>query len=176
MAYNSFAEFESGLKQAWPETKRPADKMNAYYEWYKLAKAQNKIVLGREKDLNQVIHVYGRASTGGAMLIGVKNWDIIVNDSWILGGIHGLVPFYLKTILDFDSVYNESQQRNPDPTRILYVTSREVAGLNLFGYQMTDPAHSDGLKFECNQASLAENATFKAYRDHTQAVALAVLS
>jgi hypothetical protein len=176
MTYNTYPEFEAALKQAWPESKAAIDKMMSYYEWYKLAKAQNKIVLGREKDLNQVINVYGRASVGGAMLIGVKNWDILVNDSWVMGGIHAQVPFFLKTILSFDTVYNEAQQRNPDPTRVLFVTTREVAGLSLFGYRMTDPADNDGQKFECDQPALAGNATFKAYRDHTKAVALAALS
>lgn len=176
MSYNSYPEFAAGLVQAWPEAQTADDTLKSYYEWYKLARAQNRIVLGREHDLNQFVAAYGRAGTGGAMLIGVKSWDIIVNDCWMMGGINAQIPFFLKTVLDYNAVYNTAQKANADPTRALFVTTREVAGLNLFGYSMTDPAAPDGQKFDCVQPSLAANATFKAYRQHTQAVALAARS
>ena len=58
------------------------------------------------KDLEGLRKQYGVAEQGGSMLIGVTSWDILVKDSWILGGIHEQLPFLLKTVLDFNSVYN----------------------------------------------------------------------
>ena len=180
MSYNTLADFDAALRAGWPEQAFPAEDVRMYFEWYKLAKAQERIVLGREKDLQQVISKYGRAGTGGAMLIGVKTWNIWVNDSWILGGIHAHIPFYLfaETAKNwtYDAVYNEAQAANADPTRVLFVTTREITGLNLSGYQMTDAAHPDGKKFDCTQPVLADNASFKEYREHARAVGMAARS
>src|ERR1700761_4111947 len=119
--FNDFAAFHASLQQAWPEKSVPHEKARTHYEWYQKALSQKQIVLGREKDLQSLIEQYGLAEKNGSMLIGVTNWDILVNDSWILGGIHAQLPFLLKTVLTFDSVYNLSQKDNPDQTRVMYV-------------------------------------------------------
>lgn len=183
--YDTFAEFDAGLKQAWPELQSASpDKIKGYYMWYTLARAQDKIVIGRQEHLEQVKRRYGVAAQGGAMLIDVKGWDIITNDSWILGGIHALNPFYLRTVLTFAAsdtagtspVYNDKEKDNPDPTRIMFATSREVSALNLFGYIMKDPNSPDGMKFECMEMGLARNANFKTYRTHTVTIGNAARS
>ena len=177
--YDSFPEFDAALKQAWPEAmSAPPDKIKGYYMWYTLARAQDKIVIGRQEHLEEVKKKYGVAGGGGAMLIDVKGWDIITNDSWIIGGIHALNPFYLRTVLTLtpsqaagtSPVYNEKEQNNPDPTRVMFATTREVSALNIFGYVMKDPNAPDGQKFECMEPNLARNASFKTYRVHTVAI------
>ena len=60
-------------------------------------------------------------------------------------------------------------------TRVLYVTTREIGGLNLFGY-MKDADTADGQLFKCQDTNAASDANFQAYRVHTQAAALAALS
>ena len=109
------------------------------------------------------------------MLIGVKTWDILVNDSWILGGIHAQLPFLLKTVLTCNTVYNVDQKDNPDQTRVMYVTTREIAGLNLFGYRK-NADNAEGQLFLCEDKNAADDANFQSYRIHTQAVAAAALS
>ena len=91
--FNDFGAFHASLQQAWPEKNVPQEKAKVYYEWYQKAKAQKQIVLGREKDLESLKEKYGLAEKNGSMLIGVKNWDILVNDSWILGGFTCSCPF-----------------------------------------------------------------------------------
>jgi len=173
--FNDFGAFQASLQQAWPEKNVAQEKAKTYYEWYQKAKSQKQIVLGREKDLEGLKEKYGLAEKNGSMLIGVTSWDILVNDSWILGGIHAQLPFLLKTVLTYNSVYNLDQKDNPDQTRVMFVTTREIAGLNLFGYRKnTDSA--DGQLFLCEDKSAASDANFQSYRMHTQAVAAAALS
>jgi hypothetical protein len=183
--FTDFGAFFASIQDAWDVDQAKA---NAYYVWYLSARAQNKIVLGREKDLESLKKEYGLAEEGGSMLIGVKTWDIMVNDSWILGGIHAQSPFLLKTVLTFDSVYNvkgwqelnaaQKQKKEPPPidkTRVMFVTTREIAGLNLFGYRK-NTENADGQLFLCEDKNAARDANFQDYRMHTQAVAAAALS
>jgi hypothetical protein len=173
--FNDFGAFHASLQQAWPEKNVPQEKAKAYYEWYQKARLQKQIVLGREKDLEGLKALYGVAEKNGSMLIGVTNWGILVNDSRILGGIHGQMPFLLKTVLAYSTVYNVAQKDNPDQTRVMYVTTREIAGLNLFGYRR-NADNADGQLFLCEDKNAATNANFQSYRIHTQAVAAAALS
>jgi len=172
--FNHLGAFQASLQQAWPE-KDLTRTAPTYYEWYQKARSQKEIVLGREKDLESLKKQYGVAEEGGSMLIGVKTWDILVNDSWILGGIHAQLPFLLKTVLTFASVYNVEQKNNPDQTRVMYVTTREIAGLNLFGYKK-DKEDAEGQHFLCTDKNSASDANFESYRMHTQAVGAAALS
>jgi hypothetical protein len=171
--FNDFGTFYAYLTVAWQNV--PQEKATGYYKWYQKALSQKQIVLGREKDLETVKKEYGLAEEGGQMLIGVKTWDILVNDSWILGGIHAQLPFLLKTVLTFDSVYNVEQKNNLDQTRVMYVTTREIAGLNLFGYKK-DKEDAEGQHFLCTDKNAASDANFESYRMHTQAVGAAALS
>ena len=171
--YNDYGSFESGLLQAWPEADK--GKLEAYYEWYKRAGKQDKLVLGHGMHLELVKEKYGTADQGGTLLIGIKDWDPIVNDCWIMGGIHSTKPFYLMSVLSYNTVYNKKEASNPDPTRVMYVTTREVAGLNLFGYTRIQ-CTSDGQEYACIETDAACNATFRDYRIHAEAVALAAKS
>lgn len=190
--FNDFGAFHLSLQQAWNEAKRDEEKRTGkpiptaekeltqekaktYYEWYQKARSQKEIVLGREQDLESLKKQYGVAEEGGSMLIGVTKWDIWVNDSWILGGIHAQVPFLLKTVLTFDSVYNMGETKNEDQTRVLFVTTREIAGLNLFGYRK-NKEDADGQLFLCEEKGAASGANFQSYREHTLAVVEAVFS
>jgi hypothetical protein len=146
---------------------------NVYWEWYSMARGQKEIILGRGQDIRSLVKEYGYAQAGGSILLGAQTWDILVNDCWILGGVHSHAVFYLKTVLSQDTVYSAADKGRTDPTRILYVTTREIAGLNLFGYSMTDSKDARGQKLECTQPALADRATFGEYHAHVQAIARA---
>ena len=191
--FNDFGAFYASLKQGWKAAKKatkedakpgtePPDegltqeKAKTYYEWYQKARSQKEIVLGREKDLESLKKQYGVAEEGGSMLIGVNGWDIWVNDSWIMGGIHSQLPFLLKTVLTFASVYNtKKEDYETNKARVLFVTTREIAGLNLFGYRKNKD-DADGQLFLCEEKGSASGADFLSYFEHTRAVVLAALS
>ena len=64
--FNDFAAFHASLQQAWPEKNVPQEKANTYHEWYKKARSQKQIVLGREKDLQSLVKQYGLAEKNGS--------------------------------------------------------------------------------------------------------------
>ncbi|MFH0242839.1 hypothetical protein ACGRHY_10435 [Streptomyces sp. HK10] len=60
-------------------------------------------------------------------ILHTRNWSILVNDSWLLGGVHSGVPFYLAS---------ERRQENLYLAPKLKVFGRELANLRSFGYQI----------------------------------------
>lgn len=175
MAYRDFGQFRSAFL-AIPGIGKPGDdKLKLYHEWYKCALSQEEIILGRREDLRSLVKRYGYAQSGGNILLGATTWDIHVNDCWILGGVHAHAKFYLASVLSNDSVYNAADARKyeaTDCTRVLYVTVREIAGLNLFGYTRSEEKTPKGQLFVCKQPQLADEATFSAYYQHVELVSL----
>ncbi|WP_240135088.1 hypothetical protein [Streptomyces sp. MUM 178J] len=60
-------------------------------------------------------------------ILHTRNWSILVNDSWLLAGVHSGVPFYLAS---------ERRQENLYLVPKLKVFGRELANLRSFGYQI----------------------------------------
>jgi hypothetical protein len=83
---------------------------------------------------------------------GEKNWHFLINDSWILGGVHAQREFYLASPRVKDNIHDGEH---------LTVTGRELTGLRAFGYRIhqlmdgSEMAHcvNEGL---ANAASLAK--------------------
>ena len=81
-------------------------------------------------------------------------WSIPLNDSWLMGGIHAQLPFYLAS--------PRTKQNIVDPTFGVTVTGRELIGLMEFGYGL-NPNTRLGEVFECDEPAKAVAATFVAY-------------
>lgn len=88
-------------------------------------------------------------------------WSIPLNDSWLLGGIHVRLPFYLAS--------PRTEQNLVDRTYGFTVTGRELIGLTTFGYALNSNT-SLGEVFECADTSKATLATFCRYETTFQAV------
>jgi hypothetical protein len=126
---------------------------------------------------------------GPGSILSDRKWNPLLNDAWLLGGVHGMQDFHLLTegvgSITFDIVATRravfgtaapGHQRTPiqkwknwflrNP-QILYerwgprVFAREALGLMAFGYQ---PVFSDHeLGFQCVNAQAATGATFRRY-------------
>lgn len=83
-----------------------------------------------------------------------KYWSIPLNDSWLMGGIHARLPFYLAS--------PRTKANIVDPAFGFTVTGRELIGLTTFGYQV-NPNTRLGEVFECKAAGKATSATFMQY-------------
>ena len=90
--------------------------------------------------------------TGNIQLL--DKWAPVVNDSWVLGGVHRRAQFELvsvrslKNLWDFENKYH-------------VVTAREILGLLHFGYAMTQGPAS--LWFTCIDVAKANAATLEEY-------------
>ena len=84
----------------------------------------------------------------------LDKWAPVINDCWILGGVHRRADFELvsirtlKNLWDFDKGFH-------------VVTAREILGLLNFGYSLKP--QPEVLKFVCTDPGKAQAATIQAY-------------
>lgn len=90
-------------------------------------------------------------------ILGAAEWDKRINDTWVLAGIHGMLPAYCASPL--------TQGNLLDDTYFLSMTGREVAGLLMFGYRkvISNTTGKLGDVLECKDNLAAFKATYSAY-------------
>ena len=101
-----------------------------------------------------------------------QNWIPFINDSWLLGGVHSLQPFYLevsntkeeerkigKPLVSDRDVWDSNADSGVGRLKIL---GREIACLYAFGYRqiVSQSAAWSGITFAPTQKSLATDASF----------------
>jgi hypothetical protein len=87
-------------------------------------------------------------------ILAAGGWDLVVNDTWVLAGVHGLLPFYCASLMNAANLL--------DDTYGVTITGREVLGLLTFGYKFL--CHDKlGHLFEVKDKALASAATFEKY-------------
>lgn len=89
----------------------------------------------------------------GAVL-NTNAWTPVLNDSWILGGVHANLPFYLASPRE-EATFASRQHR-------LSVTARELVGLTNFGYEVVQQDKL-GEVMVCKDEKAAKKASFAAY-------------
>jgi hypothetical protein len=180
MHYDSLPGFKDALQQAGFEG--PASRIEILFEYYKHARRQSGLILGRLDDIKPLAEKYGTAFEGGKgqLLITPQGyndettrkqsakWTVWLNDSFILGGIHGHALFYLKGNPDALDYADEKSRF------VFNVTQRELIGLLTFGYSWGKGDDPRGLEYKCTNALLADGATFKSYVDKVQELSGAV--
>jgi hypothetical protein len=138
------------------------------YCWLAYSKASNApgaMLIGRTGDLWVAEHLQraGFTSTDKQKLWDphtkgniqvLDKWAPVVNDCWVLGGVHRFADFKLvsvramKNLWDFEKGFH-------------VVTAREILGLLSFGYSFQEG--SDGVKLTCTDQGKAQSATIGAY-------------
>ena len=116
-------------------------------------------VSGAKDMVAQNFGVTAESSGPGDKFIGAilaaGGWNYAVNDAWVLGGVHGMLPVYCASALTKDNMI--SARRNA-----LTITGREVLGLLTFGYKMVSHAKL-GMAFQCEDWRAAKAASFEQY-------------
>ena len=93
-------------------------------------------------------------ATLGSVLHYPQGWSFLMNDSWVLGGVHGQVEFHLAS----PRVAGNIQ----DAQGFLTVTGRELTGLRAFGYMITKMVNGTEIA-HCVDESKAASATLSRY-------------
>jgi hypothetical protein len=70
------------------------------------------------------------ATKGNALQM--DKWSPVLNDAWVLGGVHRLADFVLHSPRSFENLWENSNSRVG-----MVVTARELMGLVAFGYVRT---------------------------------------
>jgi len=156
MRYETFPQFKGRIQDAgFKGTDAQCDILFAYYTH---ARRQASLILGRLTPQGYNDEMSKKQG---------QKWSIWLNDSFILGGIHSRIRFYLKSSPDaLDYV-------DPKNQHVFNVTQRELIGLTTFGYSRSTGTDPKGLAYTCTSTPLADAATFKAYADQVQALASA---
>jgi hypothetical protein len=89
----------------------------------------------------------------GSILHYNKDWHFLLNDSWLLGGVHAEAEFHLASPRHRDNVV--------DPAGgYLTVTGRELTGLKEFGYRFVSAGYLDQEIAICSNKAAARAADF----------------
>jgi hypothetical protein len=133
-------KINEGLARENPKIRRDFLQELTEYCWRAYSKAvcgTGDLVIGRVHHLGaaglyiKVAEIAGTMFEGGAAgnLLKVDKWARVVNDSWILGGVHRGATFRLASPLILENLWSAADG-------YLIVTAREVLGLLRFGYQL----------------------------------------
>lgn len=93
----------------------------------------------------------------GAPIIDTSNWTLLVNDAWLLGGIHNFAQFQLASFITMGNIYKTLGGFGNQLT----VTGRELVGLKTFGY--TKRELLIGSVLVCTDLNRAKSANFNEY-------------
>lgn len=144
------------------------------------ANTNNKrLVAGLIDDLHVALEKLGRTSLHQkGSVLRTSAWSIFLNDSWILGGIHGHINFELISIPSNESIISKDYKKGDPADRIFRVTGRELIGLTSFGYAQVygpvekisseiRPSHLPycNALIQCVDKGAANDATFTRYRE-----------
>ena len=87
-------------------------------------------------------------------ILSVDKWAPVVNDCWVLGGVHRLADFQLVSIRSVQNLWNFKDN-------LPVVTAREILGLLNFGYSFDQKP--DVVKLVCTDKGKAQQATIRSY-------------
>ncbi|OCA52927.1 hypothetical protein [Photorhabdus namnaonensis] len=105
--------------------------------------------LGREKSENS----WNPNAQGNILM--VDKWTDVINDCWVLGGIHRHADFHLMSAEAPSNLWNHEQGYH-------IVTAREILGLLNFGYKREK--HGKQVIYRCKNPSSADRASLLPYR------------
>jgi hypothetical protein len=145
----------------------------AKYCWVaydKARRADGVQVIGRVSDIHQAIQtkisnilqnqtLLDPATHGNVLRM--DKWCLVMNDCWLLGGVHRRARFVLMSTASWKNVWNPGIGG-------FVVTAREVIGLHTFGYTRGQgpslgPGSEGTATYTCEHEGLATSADLEAY-------------
>lgn len=101
--------------------------------------------------------IVNNEGTGSILLMGDKNWNLTINDTWVLGAVHSHLPFYPASAVSRANIFEQKH--------VLSITGRELFGLALFGYrQVISEYEALGTAFLPSSITKADQATLVKYQ------------
>lgn len=119
--------------------------------WVQNSNEQNP---GIDQTTRQNFQQMNEVDYGGSVM-NSNNWTMLMNDAWVLGGIHSHTPFYLAS--------PRNQQNIAHQQYGITVTGRELLGLITFGYEIVQANPTLGEAARVLNANAANGASFDAY-------------
>ena len=177
--YNTFVQFFNAINFLLPANTQYAQAV-ACWQVYQNARdvGLDMLAMGRINRLGpqEIANLGATSQTQAGSILISNEWSIAMNDSWVIGGIHGHQPFHLASETIDANIINLQYQPGQAPERIFTVTGRELLGITTFGYSIHHQSELLGTVLTCTEPMLANGATFQAYRRQVQAAATAMVT
>lgn len=110
-----------------------------------------------EQPMMKNFGVVNNDKSGSILLMGDKNWNFTINDTWLVGAAHASLPFYPASAVSRANIFDDKY--------ILSITGRELFGLAMFGYRQVIPEYEEmGCAFEVSNPKVASAATLVKYQ------------
>jgi hypothetical protein len=112
---------------------------------------------GEEGPMIKNFGVVNNDKAGSILLMGAKNWNFTINDTWLIGAAHSKLPFYPASTVSRANIFDDKY--------VLSITGRELFGLAMFGYRQVIPEYEAlGSAFQVAHPEKAAAATLLEYQ------------
>ena len=98
----------------------------------------------------------------GGSVLNSDNWTMLMNDAWLLGGLHSTNPIYLASGRTSENV------KGTNPAYPMSVTGRELIGITSFGYEIVSGHPSLGEVARPVNQEAARSASLITYAEAVQ--------
>ncbi len=105
------------------------------------------------------------STDGSILMMGGTNWNLHVNDAWLMGGVHAYLPFYSASELNRDNLF-----RTEGKSSVLTITGRELFGLLLANYKVESGHPALGIAMVCKNKPQADRLDFSTYENAVKLV------
>jgi len=105
------------------------------------------------------------STDGSILMMGGQNWNLHVNDAWLMGGVHAYLPFYSASKLTKANIF-----RGEGASTVLGITGREFLGLLLAGYKVEKGHDALGVVMVCSDKKQADRLDFSLYEQTVQLI------
>ncbi len=116
---------------------------------------------GIDDPLRQNFARMNEGAQGGAVLNSEK-WTMLMNDAWLLGGLHSTNPFYLASGRTPENV------KGTNPDFPMTVTGRELIGITSSGYEIVADHPALGEVAQPFDKDVARSANLRTYAEAIQ--------
>lgn len=127
----------------------------------RLVGESNEAAPGIDAPLRENFQRMNEGAQGGSVLNSEK-WSMLMNDAWLLGGLHSTNPFYLASGRTPENV------KGTNPDYPMTVTGRELIGITSSGYEIAAGHPALGEVARPNNKDVAKSATLRTYAEALQ--------
>jgi hypothetical protein len=92
-------------------------------------------------------------------VLNAKDWSLLANDAWLLGGIHAGTEFHFASPLRWENLWASGAQR-------MTVTAREVISISSSGYEILRPNPKLEAVATCADAIRAKGSSLLSLKDN----------
>lgn len=109
--------------------------------------------------LQENLRTLGEDPAAHGSILNAKNWSLLANDAWLLGGIHAVTEFHFASPLRWENLWADGAQR-------MTVTAREAICISSSGYRIVRPNPKLEAVAICSDEATARASSLLSLKDN----------